>query len=88
MEIEAENRPLCTELDDMKVGLNDLEQYGRRNSLRFHNLKMDPSLKECDMTHSMTKFIKKSLLDSEENITDRDIESCHPIGRKVGTSKP
>ena len=46
----------------MKVGLNDLEQYGRRNSLRFHNLKMDPSLKECDMTHSMTKFIKNLYL--------------------------
>ena len=62
IELEAENRPLSTELDDMKVGLNDLEQYGRRNSLRFHNLKMDPSLKECDMTHSMTKFIKKKNL--------------------------
>ena len=88
IELEAENRLLSTELDDMKVGLNDLEQYGRRNSLRFHNLNMDPSLKECDMIHSMTKFINKSLLDTGENISDRDIERCHPIGRKVGTRKP
>ena len=40
-ELEAENRLLSAEIDDLKVGLNDLEQYGRRNSLRFHNLDMD-----------------------------------------------
>ena len=88
IELEAENRLLSGELDDLKVNLNDLEQYGRRNSLRFHNLNMDLSLREGAMIDSMAQFINKSLLANEDSITAKDIERCHPIGRKVGTRKP
>ena len=70
------------------MGLNDLEQYGRGNSLRFHNLDMDLSLKEGEMIHSMAGFINTTILANEENISDRDIERCHPISKKVGTRKP
>ena len=45
-ELEAENRLLCSELDSMKINVNNLEQYGRRNSLRFNNLTIDTSQKE------------------------------------------
>ena len=44
-ELEAENRLLCSELDSMKINVNNLEQYGRRNSLRFNNLTIDTSQK-------------------------------------------
>ena len=87
-ELEAENRLLSAEIDDLKIGLNDLEQYGRRNSLRFHNLDMDLSLKEGEMIHSLVGFINNTILTNEEKISDNDIERCHPIGKKVGTRKP
>ena len=88
IELEAENRLLSGEIDDLKVNLNDLEQYGRRNSLRFHNLNMDLSLREGAMIDNMAQFINKSFLANEDSITAKDIERCHPIGRKVGTRKP
>ena len=55
-ELEAENQFLSSELDSMKLNLNNLEQYGRRNSLRFNNLTIDCSQTKEDMT-SMKKCI-------------------------------
>ena len=78
IELEAENRLLSGELDDLKVNLNDLEQYGRRNSLRFHNLNMDLSLREGAMIDNMAQFINKSLLANEDSITAKDISFTLP----------
>ena len=45
-------------------------------------------LREGAMIDNMAQFINKSLLANEDSITAKDIERCHPIGRKVGTRKP
>ena len=41
----------------MKINFNGLEQYGRRNSLRFNNLTVDTSQKQEDMIHGVVHFI-------------------------------
>ena len=87
-ELEAENQLLCSELDSLKINVNNLEQYGRRNSLRFNNLTVDTSQKEDDMIHAVVTFINNNMMQNGEKITDRDVERCHPIGRKVRGRKP
>ena len=82
-ELEADNRPLCSELDSMKINVNALEQYGRRNSLRFNNFMVITSQKEEDMIHGPVRFINNNLMPSGEKINDRDGERCHLFGRKV-----
>ena len=37
-QIKIENRRLNDNVFDLMVDIEELEQYGRRNSLRFHNV--------------------------------------------------
>ena len=61
--------------------LNDIEQDGRRNSLRFNNMKLDPKLQEHDMTKAMVNFINTNLLNPDQSkISGADIDRCHPVG--------
>ena len=87
-ELEAENRLLCSELASMKLNINNLEQYGRRNSLRFNNLTIDTSHKEEDMIHGVVRFINDNMMSNGEKINDQDVERCHPIGRKIRGRTP
>ena len=59
----------------MKVNVNNLEQYGRRNSLRFNNLTVDTSQKEDDMIHAVVMFINNNMMQNrtEQNIYFIDV---------------
>ena len=63
----------------MKINVNALEQYDRRNSLRFNNLTVNSSQKEDEVV----RFININKIPSGEKNNDRDGERCHPFGRKV-----
>ena len=74
---------LSVKLDSMKVSLNDIEQYGRRNSLRFTNIKYDPKMQETELTKQMTNFINSKMLKKGTSIDVSDIDRCHPSGCRV-----
>ena len=61
---------------ELQSEIEELEQYGRRNSLRFHNVKYGDS----DDTDDVIVDLCKSKLDVE--ITKDDICRSHPVGRK------
>ena len=48
-ELEQKCDNLSAELNKVKVAVSDLEQYGRRNSLRFSKLGFDPKLPENEL---------------------------------------
>ena len=58
----------------MKINFNALEQYGRRNSLRFNNLTVNTSQKEKDMIHGVVLFMNINKMPSREKNIDRDGE--------------
>lgn len=66
-ELEREVQLLTDELDNMKMSLNDLEQYGRRNSLRINNLKLNYNGEESDLTRAVVNFVNSVVL-----IDDKD----------------
>ena len=74
-------KELTVENISIKTSLNDIEQYGRRNSLRFNNLKLDPKLQEHDMTKAVVSFINTHILSPDQSkISEADIDRCHPVG--------
>ena len=79
-ELERKIENMSTELTKVKSSLNDVEQYGRRNSLRFSNLGLDPKLPEVELTKQVT-FINDRMLVNGPILSESDIERCHPIGR-------
>ena len=77
---------LTSENHNIKTAMNDLEQYGRRNSLRFNNMKMDPKLEERELTKQMVIFINSKVLKPDQSkISEANIDRCHQVGPK---SKP
>ena len=71
-ELEAENQFLSSELDSMKLNLNNLEQYGRRNSLRFNNLTIDCSQTKEDMINEEVHFVHNNmLLNGEKSLIEK-----------------
>ena len=77
------------ELDSVKYDLNDLEQYGRRNSIRLNNYKPTmPARDEEELTKSVVYFLNESVLRDARPLQIRDIERCHFVGKaKAGRSK-
>ena len=71
------------ELDSMKATMNDIDQYGRRISLGFTNIKLDPNIQEAEPNKQMTNIINTKVLKNGTTINESDIDRCHPIGRKV-----
>ena len=61
---------------ELQSEIEELEQYGRRNSLRFHNVKLGDSVDTDDVIVDLCK----SKLSVE--ITKDDICRSHPVGRK------
>ncbi len=51
VELEAQYDNVCTEIDDLKLATNDLEQYGRRNNLRISNMFLDRLELPRQMSH-------------------------------------
>ena len=73
--------------------LNDLQQYGRRNSIRLNNFHPEGTPNEHELTNQVCLFLNTSVLklDMSDDITDydkrlmpEDIERCHPVGPKAG----
>ncbi len=85
-ELESEFDLLCTEVDDIKLSMNDLEQYGRRSNLRISNMMIGPpDATEAVITQHTVDFLNNSVLKvtpgSEVTpVTADDIDRCHPIG--------
>ena len=73
------------ELDSVKFDLNDLEQYGRRSSIRLNNY--NPSVNSTDevqLTKSVTHFLNESVLKGSRSLQIREIERCHVVGKSKG----
>ena len=53
---------LNLKVDEVQSAHNDLEQYGRRNSLRISNFRFDPKQSEADHTKQVVSFVNDTLL--------------------------
>ena len=58
-------------------GLNDLEQYGRRQSIRLNNVNLQGD-SECE---AVVLGILNKALPLGEKLNPEEIERCHPIGK-------
>ena len=85
-ELEKKIENMSTELTKVTSSLNDVEQYGLCNSLRFSNLGLDPKLPEIELTKRVTTFINDRMLVNGPILSESDIERCHPIGRPRNNS--
>ena len=76
--MKKSNSKLIERVGDLEFGLEDLEQYGRRTSLRFHNV---PHENCADDTDSV---VVKICQEMGVNINTDDINRSHPISRPIG----
>ena len=65
----------------LEVGGNLLEQYGRRNNLEMTGIPDD--VKDEDLEEKVIKILDKI----EVNVTSKDIEACHRVGKSRNNSK-
>ena len=79
----------------MKYQINNIEQYGRRNSLRINNLRINANVKtEDEMIEVVTHFMNNHVLVQDTSImgaaaslnqldpiSPSDVERCHFVGR-------
>ena len=75
-DLVAANENLHARLLDAEIAHEELEQYGRRNSLRFHNVKIPAEAKDTDEV--ILKLCEEKL---QVTITKDDIHGSHPIGK-------
>ncbi|KAK3107762.1 hypothetical protein FSP39_021717 [Pinctada imbricata] len=75
------NTRLENRILDLECQLEELEQYGRRTSLRFHNV----SIPQSSSTDDVVVSICKDKLGVE--ITTDDINRSHPIGKPKSNGK-
>ena len=73
---------LGTRVPSLEEGLEDLEQYGRRNSLRFHNVTIPEGEKDTDKV--IVDLCAQKL---QVTITKDDICRSHPVGRPKRNGK-
>ena len=76
-QIKIENRRLNDNVFDLMVDIEELEQYGRRNSLRFHNVPI--TKEELNKTDGKIVYICKQHL--KIDITPDDINRTHIIDK-------
>ena len=88
--LSAELDTLNSDVENLKIEVNRLEQYGRRSSLRFNNMNVDPNLNEIQLTTYMKNFINSNILKGPDagELTESDIDRCHPVGGFRGKRKP
>ena len=79
LELKLEN--VSGELNKVRFSVNNLEQYGRRNSLRFSQLRVNYKLPEIELMSEVADQINEHMLTSGPKITTQDIERCHPVGK-------
>ena len=73
---ELDALDLGSRVQELDEGLDDLEQYGRRNSFRFHNVLIPEGEKDTDEV--IVKLCAEKL---EVEITKDDICRSHPVGK-------
>ena len=62
------------ELDSVKLDLNDLEQYRRRNSIRLNNYKPTmPAKDKEELTKAVIHFLNKNVLCDFMPLQIRDV---------------
>lgn len=76
-DLETKIETLEINNDKLEKGLNDLDQYGRRQSIRLNNVSL-PDDSVCEEV--VLEIINNALLDGEP-ISHNDIERCHPVGK-------
>ena len=69
------------EVKSLKMASNDLEQYGRRNSIRISNFKVINKLPESELKTQIISFCNNSMLKNLPQLTVSDIDCCHPVGK-------
>ena len=75
-ELVAANANLHTRILEAEIAHEELEQYGRRNSLRFHNVKIPDEAVGTD--EGIVKLCAEKL---KVEIDKDDISRSHPIGK-------
>lgn len=70
-------KALEAKVDKLSLGLNDLEQYGRRHNIRLNNVPLEDT-SNCE---SVVLGILNRALTESEPFSSSDIDRCHPIGR-------
>ena len=76
--LEMQVDGLMTELDAVKNELNDLEQYGRRNSIRLNSYSsIMPPKDEVDLNKSVMHYLNANVLRDARPLRLREIERCH-----------
>ena len=75
------------EIDELKLTHNELEQYGRRNSLRIINMKFrgprGPPQDERTLTRSALDFLNSDVLKGKHTLVEHVIERCHFVGKPL-----
>ena len=86
--LELMNECLMMEVDFMKIELNNLGQYGRRNSLRVNNFKLStPHKDESDLINTMATYLNGNVLADDRPLKSRDIERCHFGQKRVARNR-
>ena len=81
-QLEMQVDCLMLELDSVKNDLNDLEQYGRRNSIRLNNyISILPLKDEEQIIKSFVHYLNANVLRGDKPLQLKDIERCHYVGR-------
>ena len=91
-ELQCTVYSLTAEIDQLRLSHNELEQYGRRNSLRIINLKFDGSdglqQNEEQLTRAVLHFLNSEVLKGDRKLDVPDIDRCHYVGKlKTSGSK-
>ena len=79
IKLMTENKTLKEEVSALHSNVEELEQYGRRTSLRFHNVPMTSG--DLQRTDELVVSIVNDTLKMDPPITTDDINRSHIIGR-------
>lgn len=87
-QLECDVEYLMLEMESLKGSINNLEQYGRRSSVRINNFKpMGPPGDENGLSDSVRKFLNDTVLKDVRPLEARDLERCHFVGQ-AKTGRP
>lgn len=76
--LRLENADLKLKCKDIQLRLDDLEQYGRRNTLEFHGV---PVQRDEDVVQTVSKVCNAL---GENNFDATSIDACHRLSSKNG----
>jgi len=84
--LEDQVNEITKETGSLRLDMNKLEQYGRRNSIRIINMKLDETKdkSETELKEEVANFINDSMFPGSDDkpISPRDIDRCHAAGPK------